>query len=103
MNRLILTILVLIFTSPVYTHDFTSILYIEGFSIISFLFSLYIVGEGNRFLWFAILLLTWAALWSILYFANNITALFYGNAVLVIIQPIGAILFKKAKYSANVS
>lgn len=83
----------LIFSAPVYAHDFTVVFVAMGAALLSLFISMIIIGEGNRRFGLLIIIIAWVAI----IITNDIGVLVIGSVVLVVLQPIFAMLFKKYK------
>jgi len=95
MDRLKITLGLLLVSFPAYSHDFGVIANLMGIAVLSFVSSIYLVGTGKRIVFAICLVFCWALVWGIMYYSESIMTWIYGFVFLLVCQPIGAVLYKK--------
>jgi hypothetical protein len=95
MDRLKITLGLLLVSFPAYSHDFGMIANLMGMAVLSFTLSIYLVGTGKRIVLAICLVFCWALVWGIMYYGESMMAWVYGFVFLLVCQPIGAVFYKK--------
>lgn len=99
MNRALAIIILAVSSAPVYAHDYTWVLYVEGIAVASCMVSVYLIGKGNRVWWSALLLLVWTLVFGSIYITESLVPFSALSLALIVGQPIIAKIYD-AKHRA---